>query len=98
MHTQRLTITTRLRLLLCSQVHEHYTQEWRLIVVHDEYDRIFLLLPLHHRVVCCPMSEKCDPLGNRVQIVFMVDIGHLGPNEHISQGFKKYSHRNPLFI
>ena len=44
------------------------------------------------------MSEKCDPLGNRVQIVFMVDIGHLGPNEHISQGAKKNSHRNPLFI
>jgi len=24
----------------------------------------------------------------------MVDIGHLGPNEHISLGAKKNSHRN----
>ena len=28
----------------------------------------------------------------------MVDIGHLGPNEHISQGAKKNSHRSRLFI
>ena len=47
-------------------------------------------------VVCCAMSEKCDPLGNAVEIDFMVDIGHLGPNEHISQGAKKNSHRNPF--
>ena len=44
------------------------------------------------------MSEKCDPLGNAVEIDFMVDIGHLGPNEHICQGSRKKSHINPLFI
>ena len=38
------------------------------------------------------MSEKYDPLGNAVEIDFMVDIGHLGPKEGIYQGFKKYSH------
>ena len=44
------------------------------------------------------MSPYVEPLGNAVEIDFMVDIGHLGPNEHIYQGFKKYSHINPLFI
>ena len=33
------------------------------------------------QVVCCPMSEKCDPLGNSVEFDFMIGIGHLGPNE-----------------
>ena len=44
------------------------------------------------------MSEKCDPRGNGVEIDFMIDIGHWGPNEHISQGAKKYFLRNPFLI
>ena len=38
--------------------------------------------------MCCPISEKYEPLGNAVEIDFMVDFGHLGLNEHIYQGFK----------
>ena len=44
------------------------------------------------------MSPYVEPLGNAVEIDFMVDIGHLGPNEHICQGSRKKSHINPLFI
>ena len=44
------------------------------------------------------MSPYVEPLGNDVQIVLMIDIGHLGHNEHISQGLKTKSHRNPFFI
>ena len=44
------------------------------------------------------MSEKCDPLGNAVEIDFIVDFGHLGPNKHFSEGSKRNFHRNPFFI
>jgi len=44
------------------------------------------------------MSEKRVPLEFDVQIVFVIDTGHPGPNEHISQGAKKNSHGNPPFI
>ena len=42
------------------------------------------------------VSPYVKPLGNAVEIDFIVDIGHLGPNEHISQGAKKNSLRNPF--
>ena len=35
------------------------------------------------------MSENWEPLGNDVEIDFMVDSGHLGPNEHICLGSRK---------
>ena len=42
------------------------------------------------------VSPYVKPLGNAVEIDFMIDIDHLRPNEHISLGDKKNSHRNPF--
>ena len=43
-------------------------------------------------------SVYVKPLGNGVEIDFMIDVGHLGPNEHVSQGAKKKFLRNPFLI
>ena len=44
------------------------------------------------------VSPCVEPLENTVEIDFMVDIGHLGPNKHIYQGSRKNPALTPFVI